>query len=197
MSDYILIHHGIKGMKWGIRRFQKPNGTLTSAGRKRYADALDGQPSNTSSKRQAKAEIKGERSGLTDKQKKAIKVGAAVVGTALAVYGAKTVVDLHIDVKDFKEQVDRYAYSSDLARTVSGNWDLYSVGTKVKMASLNNSGKDFSRYSHEFSRSYYNKVAKRAKETAKRAKEAERLAMQNEYLNRGLSDLEKKLTSRY
>lgn len=31
-----LYHHGIKGQKWGVRRFQNPDGTLTSAGQKRY-----------------------------------------------------------------------------------------------------------------------------------------------------------------
>lgn len=31
-----LAHHGIKGQKWGIRRFQNPDGTLTSEGRSRY-----------------------------------------------------------------------------------------------------------------------------------------------------------------
>lgn len=38
--DYLeihsLYHHGIKGQKWGVRRFQDENGQLTSAGRKRY-----------------------------------------------------------------------------------------------------------------------------------------------------------------
>lgn len=31
-----LYHHGIKGQKWGIRRYQNQDGTLTEAGKKRY-----------------------------------------------------------------------------------------------------------------------------------------------------------------
>lgn len=31
-----LEHHGIKGQKWGIRRFQNPDGTLTAEGKQRY-----------------------------------------------------------------------------------------------------------------------------------------------------------------
>lgn len=31
-----IYHYGIPGMKWGIRRFQNPDGTLTAAGRRRY-----------------------------------------------------------------------------------------------------------------------------------------------------------------
>ena len=33
-----LMHFGIKGMRWGVRRFQNPDGTRTAAGRKRYRD---------------------------------------------------------------------------------------------------------------------------------------------------------------
>ena len=30
-----LYHHGVKGQRWGIRRYQRPDGTLTKAGEKK------------------------------------------------------------------------------------------------------------------------------------------------------------------
>ena len=35
-KDEMLTHHGIPGMRWGVRRYQNPDGTLTAAGKKRY-----------------------------------------------------------------------------------------------------------------------------------------------------------------
>ena len=38
MENY-LVHHGILGMKWGVRRFQNADGSLTAEGRQRYLDS--------------------------------------------------------------------------------------------------------------------------------------------------------------
>lgn len=36
MGDKVLIHHGIPDQRWGVRRYQNYDGTLTPAGRERY-----------------------------------------------------------------------------------------------------------------------------------------------------------------
>lgn len=49
MNDYLdikeLYHHGIKGQRWGIRRYQNEDGTLTDEGKRRYFNK-DGSMSN-------------------------------------------------------------------------------------------------------------------------------------------------------
>ena len=65
MDDHIyLAHHGIKGQKWGVRRFQNKDGSLTDQGKRRYLSD----------------ETKG-------KIKKAAKVAAGVAGAAAIGYG--------------------------------------------------------------------------------------------------------------
>ena len=61
VSNYIY-HHGIKGMKWGIRRFQNKNGSLTPAGKKRYGEK-PGDLKKTSSKKEEPSETPKKTSG--------------------------------------------------------------------------------------------------------------------------------------
>lgn len=46
MTEQKLQHYGILGMKWGIRRFQNRDGTLTAAGKKRAANGDSGDNEN-------------------------------------------------------------------------------------------------------------------------------------------------------
>lgn len=66
-----LYHHGIKGMKWGVRRYQRKDVTLTNAGKKRY---------DKDSKKIDKKKVAG------------MAIMAATVATAAAVYGTNPAV---------------------------------------------------------------------------------------------------------
>lgn len=75
MENNVLIHHGIKGMKWGVRRFQKKDGSLTPAGKKRYSDGEKTESSSnktssntTSSNQTSSSGSKKKISELTDEE---------------------------------------------------------------------------------------------------------------------------------
>lgn len=75
MNETVLIHHGIKGQKWGIRRFQNKDGSLTQAGRKKAAKlesrymALTGKKIKNKPAQSAKSKTIEERTKELQSQK--------------------------------------------------------------------------------------------------------------------------------
>lgn len=107
MEQYeYLAHHGIKGQKWGVRRYQNPDGTLTDAGRKKYT--------KKASKLERKAKIQEGKAAYYDDVRRSVKyvggvswgtlvgltmsmgglpVAAVGVGTSLGYMGGKALSD--------------------------------------------------------------------------------------------------------
>lgn len=61
-----LYHHGIKGMKWGVRRYQNADGTLTAAGKKRYANP-DGSLNEKGKKKFGDSVVTAEKAKASSK----------------------------------------------------------------------------------------------------------------------------------
>ena len=107
-SNY-LCHYGLKGMKWGTRRWQYQDGRFNDAGKARYfgqnsshrpdsVRALQGDPPKQNRTSDSSSNEKSKQSFDKEKAKniaKNVAIGAAVVaGTALAICGAKKVHEL-------------------------------------------------------------------------------------------------------
>ena len=62
-----LAHYGILGQKWGVRRFQNEDGTLTDAGKKRYGSSLDEVKSNMEKAQKREIELRRRSDDLNSR----------------------------------------------------------------------------------------------------------------------------------
>ena len=79
-----IAHHGIKGQKWGVRRFQNEDGSLTKAGKERYNEQNSPNSSDNS---------ENQMFLLTEKLKKYCKTVAIATGAALVAYAGFKLAD--------------------------------------------------------------------------------------------------------
>lgn len=87
MSNATLYHHGVKGMKWGVRRYQNKDGSLTAEGRKK--NLLSGKDDTISYKHNKTGESgwKGLGRAVVANKGKIARAGiAAATVTAAALY---------------------------------------------------------------------------------------------------------------
>lgn len=105
-SDY-LQHFGIKGQKWGIRRFENPDGTLTAEGKKRYGVSDGGSGNSRFAKKYEKSVKKlqklREQTDQLGQAKKALeydkkaktasRIGKAAAAIAIPAFGIGQATD--------------------------------------------------------------------------------------------------------
>lgn len=90
MDNTYLAHHGVKGQKWGVRRYQNADGSLTDEGRRHYGYGSERASIMTENTKQRG--LQGAKLGA--------KIGAGVSGTfstvgtgiSLALLGANPAV---------------------------------------------------------------------------------------------------------
>ena len=123
MNETWLAHHGIKGQKWGVRRFQNEDGSLTPAGEKRAA------------KQQLKSDLKQMRKDRKQMTKEGIKnhdLTARINGNSVlnAALGSSYARNRQLDI-------DRAIRDREVSRDVS-NKMLEKYGAE-KMSALKKS----------------------------------------------------------
>ena len=93
-----LYHHGIIGQKWGVRRYQNEDGSLTAAGRKKYGYTDSGKETGANSGYKSKRSAnKNEEDNVAYKYNKAGESGWKGLGRAIKAKssGASSFVSRH------------------------------------------------------------------------------------------------------
>lgn len=70
---YELKHHGVKGQKWGVRRYQKKDGSLTFLGKRRQKKIQATRVKNLEKARAAKAAKKTQANSTSQPKQKTVK----------------------------------------------------------------------------------------------------------------------------
>ena len=164
-EDY-LAHHGIKGQKWGIRRFQNPDGTRTTLGKKRERKAKTIDHDTLIKSRNAK-ELYKYRDQLSDKElqdrlnrlrneealkqmanpNKKVNNGQSISRKVLSKFGEKTAEAIAVAIvgATVKKVIGKKVSIPGVAKTVKNGLDYVNLfmGANSGISSAFQTGSDF------------------------------------------------------
>lgn len=149
MNDH-LEHHGILGQKWGVRRFQNPDGTWTAEGKKRYGHSGVGRTSRDDDIKYGGSGLATTKSVAKSFARTALSVipGVGIAMTAYdAAKAAKAVSDyatMHLSSEEKQDQ--KLAKYADVDHKFKSEKDVNKIDgphdEKSDMAAVNPSKKN-------------------------------------------------------
>ena len=193
MTNYYsteLYHYGVKGQKWGIRRYQNPDGTLTKAGKEHYSNSdVKNSFENYRNKQLKKVNRKYDRALKkverdlvnpegTSRLAEMMRNGHAqkLGRRAIEKYGLEqmTVAELH------KEQwTVKKAKAAALVQTLAQNAVLAAMGAPIRMYTISDSNAVRETQRRRKYANDHQKELKKATDSARTAKNYQKAAFQN------------------
>lgn len=137
-NEEVLEHHGILGQKWGVRRFQRTDGTLTSAGKNRLKSKIAGAGDSLKSEMNKRKTRKEEfKKNLDEVNAKSSAKEHVIYNSATRARAAKIMTkNKDVKVEDAIKQAEKEARrNTALAASLIVSYGI------VKLSSLNNNSK--------------------------------------------------------
>ena len=149
-NDYIpkndpdfIAHHGVLGMRWGIRRYQNADGTLTAAGRKRY-NLKTNPDGSTTLVRKKRATFKQKRNLKKARKAAAVKRASDAEKERLVNYGSASELSQHLNELS-NDQKQRAITRLNLDSQIEQLSDKEKARQKSKVDKLLNTGDKLAR----------------------------------------------------
>lgn len=165
--EYELYHYGVKGQKWGIRRYQNKDGSLTSAGKKRVAEYTSESKAHVSAIKESKTRL-GKNYHNRLAYKNDLKAGKLKAKEESRNDGAvKKISNLYSHGASARTQnarADYYNRKSQYTKTSFGTTKVkskaYNLKTSADMNTRLHNSKDIREYGRNFADGFMNRPMK-------------------------------------
>lgn len=135
MDNYIQ-HHGVKGQRWGVRKYVDEQGNLTGLGKKKYAEKERAQKAKIESKASKQSYEQEKRlREQSARHEKARRNGRVLATAALAVIGTTLAKKVFNNITANKIKMENARALNERKGTAMSNFKPY-IGVKTTPAQM-------------------------------------------------------------